>query len=73
MSYKLFSLIQSIIFIVLGIVLLDNSLLLSGDDFGIYEMLFDSPDTWWSLSVFQAYCFIAIGILQLVKAISSED
>ena len=77
MSYKLLSFIQSIFIILCGVSVLDYGLApLStyGSDFGFNEMLFKESDSeWWSVIVFWGYCFLVVGVLQLLKALSAED
>ncbi|MCG3217988.1 MAG: hypothetical protein KAR35_03225 [Candidatus Heimdallarchaeota archaeon] len=78
MSYKLLSFIQSIFILVCGISVLDYGLaiydILDPKDFGFNEMLFDdSSSEWWSMIVFWGYCFLVVGVLQFLKALSAED
>ncbi|MHA1910267.1 MAG: hypothetical protein ACTSYA_01110 [Candidatus Kariarchaeaceae archaeon] len=74
MSYKLLSFIQSIFITICGVSVLDWGLAFETEDFGFNEMLFDNSDSvWWSIYVFWGYCFIVVGILQFLKALSAED
>ena len=73
MSNKLLSLIQSVIIIFFGVVSLDFALYWYNEDFGFYVTLFEDPDTWWNYTILRAYVILVVGVLQLLKALATED
>lgn len=76
MANKLLSIIQSIAILLTGVLVFELGYSGShpnGDDFGITEAIFsDSPTEWWNAIVFWGYSFILVGLLQLIKSLSSD-
>ena len=76
-SYKMLSIIQSVIIFICAISLFDYgysiSHVLSGGGLGFNNLLFDSSSDVWNVVAFWAYCAFGVGIVQLVKAFTVKD
>ena len=76
MANKVLSIVQSIAILLTGLLVFEfgySSGHPDGDDFGITEGIFsDDPSEWWNTIVFWGYCFIVVGLLQLVKSLQSD-
>ena len=77
MAYRILSIIQSLFIAVCGVSVLDLGLAFddilsdSTSGFGFNELLFgNSESLWWSFMSFWAYCFFAVALLQIIKAIA---
>ncbi|MHA2090806.1 MAG: hypothetical protein ACW98K_08095 [Candidatus Kariarchaeaceae archaeon] len=72
---KAFSIVQGIVIILNGISIFDNGYAANGDDpdgIGFNKALFDDPSEWWNIFSFWGYCFLVVGLMQLLKALSSD-
>ena len=73
--YMPLSLTQAIVIIICGASVLDYGMDIYGDpdeEFGINEAIFgeDDQSAFWNPTSFWGYCFIVVGILQMVKALT---
>ncbi|MHA2251745.1 MAG: hypothetical protein ACXAD7_15380 [Candidatus Kariarchaeaceae archaeon] len=74
-NYKLFTIIQSIAILLVGISVFDYGYavaenILTSDGIGFNDALFSEDGSeWWSMVVFWGYGFLIVGIVQLLKAL----
>lgn len=68
-GYRVISIIQSLFILICGISVFDYSNQL----IGMNDAFFGSGTDWWSTIAFWAYCFVVVGILQLVKGIIVQE
>lgn len=83
MSYKTLSIIQVIFILLTALSLFDTGVVVAGGD-GILvnELLFDTDGLiggimqdftdFWSATHLWAYCFMIVGIIQLIKALTVD-
>ena len=72
---KAFSIVQGIVILLNGISIFDYGYESNSDDLegiGFNEALFDDPTEWWNIFSFWGYCFLIVGLMQLLKALSSD-
>ncbi len=72
---KAFSIVQGIVILLNGLSIFDYGYALNhdeGKDIGFNEALFDDPSEWWNIFSFWGYCFLIVGLMQLLKALSSD-
>ena len=80
-NYKIISLVQSVLLIITAWSIIDfghsfstlGSLTSSGNDLIINKLLFDSPSEFWNVIMFWGYMALIVGILEIVKALSSKE
>jgi hypothetical protein len=69
-GYRIISIIQSLFILICGISVFDAF----NDIIGINVAFFGSSGSdWWNVFAFWAYCFVVVGLLQLVKGIIVEE
>ncbi|MCE7735640.1 MAG: hypothetical protein GPJ54_12225 [Candidatus Heimdallarchaeota archaeon] len=74
-SYKTLSILQSLVIFLCGLSVFDFGYGVANldDGIGFNKFLFDNSDSdFWNGIVFWGYCIIVVGILQLVKSLSSD-
>lgn len=68
-GYKVISIIQSLFILICGISIFD-----AADFIGMNAAFFGSGvSDWWNPFAFWAYCFVVVGLLQLVKGIIVQE
>ena len=68
-GYKVISIIQSLFILICGVSVFDAT-----DFIGMNLAFFGSSTSdWWNIFAFWAYCFVVVGLLQLVKGIIVEE
>ena len=76
-TYKTLSLVQSVILFITAWSIVDYgyalSHLIDKKDLFINNFLFSSPSDLWNTIVFWGYMAFIVGILEVIKALSSKD
>ncbi|MHA2031332.1 MAG: hypothetical protein ACW99A_09650 [Candidatus Kariarchaeaceae archaeon] len=76
MASKILTVVQAVFILLTGLLVFEFGYSFyhsDGDDFGITEAIFsDDPSEWWNTIVFWGYSFLVVGVVQLVKALSSD-
>ena len=68
-GYKVISIIQSLFILICGISVFDFN-----DYIGMNAAFFGAgASDWWNVFAFWAYCFVVVGLLQLVKGIIVQE
>ncbi len=68
-GYRIISIIQSLFIIITGISVFD----FFNDVIGMNNAFFGVGSDWWNPFAFWAYCFVIVGLLQLVKGIIVQE
>ena len=76
MAYKVLTVLQSIFILICGISVLDLAV-----DFGFNNALFGADNAlgltstsgWWNIFAFWGYCFLLVGLFQLIKGLTHKS
>jgi hypothetical protein len=76
-SYKTLSIVQAIVIFICAISIIDYGYslqhLVDQQNLAVNKLLFDSSSDLWNPVVFWGYLAFIVGILQILKALSSKD